>query len=478
MRGTMNTGSNLPTSDAENTTSHEVFDAIVIGAGFAGVTAARELREQGQRTLLLEARDRLGGRTWTDTFLGEQIELGGTWVAQLQPHVWREITRYNIPLVADAGPDRAIMPTLHGFRSFDPAEAFARQGKLLTPLFDGSREYFERPYEPLFRKDLLRKIDKLSMRDRLDQLNLSPEDELWITGTTAGLSGGSSKRGALTQLAQWWALSGWNIDGWNSLNTFRPESGTIALLKAILADASPELHLNSPVAAISDDGKHAHVTTYPGKRFAAPLVVVAVPVNVWKTINFTPQLPKAYIEASTAGIGVPNGTKLWIHIRGPVDRFLAQAPEGYPISMLITHSQLDDGQLVIGFSESESLDVSNRAQVEDAVRLLVPEAELVNFRAQAWGSDEFSLGGWSCKQPGQLTELLHAIQQPQGRLTFATSDIASGWSGYMDGAIESGLRAAGSDIITGNSDIALMTAEPYELPTVSGSPYLSIRPLG
>jgi monoamine oxidase len=57
------------------------YDAIVIGAGFAGLIAAREFSAKDDRTvLLLEARDRIGGRTWTANELGEEIEMGGTWV--------------------------------------------------------------------------------------------------------------------------------------------------------------------------------------------------------------------------------------------------------------------------------------------------------------------------------------------------------------------------------------------------------------
>jgi monoamine oxidase len=78
-----------------------VHDVIVIGGGFAGVTAAREAALRGRSVLLLEARDRLGGRTWNASWAGTSIEYGGAWVHWHQPHTWSEITR----AWPTAGPD-------------------------------------------------------------------------------------------------------------------------------------------------------------------------------------------------------------------------------------------------------------------------------------------------------------------------------------------------------------------------------------
>jgi monoamine oxidase len=59
----------------------DAFDVIVIGAGFAGLVAARDLGQQGHRVIVLEARDRVGGRTWYREFpeAGRKVELGGAW---------------------------------------------------------------------------------------------------------------------------------------------------------------------------------------------------------------------------------------------------------------------------------------------------------------------------------------------------------------------------------------------------------------
>lgn len=79
------------------------YDVIVIGGGFSGVTAARDCKKNNLRTLLLEAKSRLGGRTFDTQFRGHHIELGGTWVHWTQPAVWSEIERYGIEVEETPG---------------------------------------------------------------------------------------------------------------------------------------------------------------------------------------------------------------------------------------------------------------------------------------------------------------------------------------------------------------------------------------
>jgi glycine/D-amino acid oxidase-like deaminating enzyme len=461
----------VPSAHAdERRSNRRRFDVIVVGAGFAGLTAARELGAKGKRVLLLEARGRIGGRTWTDTFLGRQIERGGAWVDPRQPHVWRELARYNLPIVADVGPERAILPTLDGFAEYDPVEAYERQAELFTPYFAGSEKLFPRPYEPLYRKDLVRPVDRFSLRDRLDQLNYPPEDEIRMTSTTS-LYGGSSERGAYTHLAQWWELAGGTFEDFHAVNTYRPANGTISLAKAILEDGAPTLRLNSPIASIVQHERHVQVITRAGRKYTAPEVILAVPVNVWKTIRFSPPLPDAHRAASRWGFGVPHEKKLWLNLERPADRFLAEAPEGYPICIM---GRLNENDLIVAFSVEETFDVSSRRQVENAVRRVIPEAKLVSYTATDWYTDEFALGVGVFRQPFQLTRVHREIQQPHGRVKFATGDIADGWSGYIDGAIESGLRVAGSPTLTGPQTAALTAPNGSPLPQVDRKVYRSM----
>ena len=72
------------------------FDVIVVGAGYCGLTAAREAAVAGLKVLLVEARDRIGGRSWSSNINGYPFEMGGTWVTWGQPHVYREISRYQM----------------------------------------------------------------------------------------------------------------------------------------------------------------------------------------------------------------------------------------------------------------------------------------------------------------------------------------------------------------------------------------------
>lgn len=422
------------------------YDAIVIGAGFAGASAARSLTSKGLKVLVLEARNRIGGRVWTSTFAGEQVEMGGTWVDEKQPLVWQEVQKHKLALTADAPPARSYFPTTTtgGWQAFDPFDLFSRQSQVVTPLFEGSREWFPDPYKPFLREDLLRDLDKLSMRDRLNQMRYSPAEELLADPATSYLTGSASTMG-LTELAHWWALTGHSYEGYGSINTYRPTVGSTALVQSILNESKATVKLSSPVTTVSVSGKQVTVTA-KGTNYTAGGVVVAVPVNVWNSIKFTPGLPAEFTGLSTRGLGVRTAQKFMMHVRGSgLVRFSAESPaaSSSKITAVFPFKERSDGNIVIGFSNAASFNAGDRATVQTELRKIIPGIEVVAVSTQHWGQDPYSQGGWAVRGPGVLMGPLRTVQRPVGPLAFATSDIASGWNGYMDGAIESGNTAAG-----------------------------------
>lgn len=419
------------------------YDAVVVGGGFAGVTAARELQAAGLRTAVLEARDRLGGRTWTSELGGTTVELGGAWVHWQQPHVWSELTRYGIGIVED---DWAYDAVLLGSppRRHPAADAFARLNALFARYAGNSAGLLPHPHDPLRRADALRALDARSMADRLDELDATEEERGLLSGLLYEIAGAPLEDAGISQVLRWLALCDWSVEGWYETNRYRPAGGTRAILDAMLADGRVDVRLSAPVTAIARHERGVRVTVADGDVVAARCAVVAVPVNVWATIAFSPGLPAAHAEAARVGMGKPHQDKVWAWVRGErIGHIFAQLPAPEPLNFFWTYKYEGDRQLIIGINANPDLDVTDAAQVAAVLRRHVPEIqEVLEVRGQSWAADPYARGGNTGYRPGQLTGLLADLQAPWGRVAFAGADLASGWVGYIDGAIESGIRAA------------------------------------
>lgn len=149
------------------------FDAVVVGGGLAGLTAARELQKAGLQTLVLEARGRLGGRAWTAERSGKRLELGRAHVHWSQPFMWTEITRYGLELTSH--PDAERVTCLVGGRRYDSTvDKFEAQlDGPLKQLFAGSRDLYPEPYATGANQGAVETMDGMSATDRLDGLTMS-----------------------------------------------------------------------------------------------------------------------------------------------------------------------------------------------------------------------------------------------------------------------------------------------------------------
>jgi nicotine oxidoreductase len=414
-------------------------DAVVVGGGFAGITAARELRNRGLHTVVLEARDRLGGRTWTVDFARDQVEMGGTWIHWQQPHVWAEMTRYGIQVDDDVSEfDFGLFGTPP--RRYPPEEAFARVSELFSRYAGAAdRSALPRPFDPLYAESAIKR-DRLSMEDRLEEMGISSSEREWISGLLYSMAGSPLDRAGLMPVLRWMALGGWEMD--RTFGGYRPVGSTAAILEAMLSDGEVEVRLSSPVSAVEVSEDAVRATTRSGEAVAARVGVMAVPVNLWPTIEFSPALPSSHREAGKEGMGKPTHDKVFVHVRGDVGRVFAQLPALEPLNYFLTEKHYGDTQLIVGTNQNPSLDVTDKQQVAETIRRYIPEIdEVLDVRGHSWGTDEYARGGNTFHRPGQLRYLAD-LQQPLGRLAFAGADIASGYFGNIDGAIESGLRAA------------------------------------
>ena len=426
------------------------YDVIVVGAGFAGLTAARELAHRGSSVLVLEARDRVGGRTWTDSRLGRDLEMGGTWVHWLQPHVWSEITRYGIEVEPSPAPDRAYWISGGAVHQGTSADVDRLLETGMEALARESRAWFPHPHEPLQRderkshgREALAEFDRKSMTDYLDEMGLT-RDELEVsTGVWADHFNAPPHEGAATQGLRWAAVASGNWQLMHEVtSSYRLPLGTRQLTEAMARDSRAALRLGCAVTAIEQDSSGVTITTREGTSVRARQVIVTLPLNVLSHIDFRPGLSPAKQAATREGTAA-QGLKTWIRVRGDVEPFTAYAPAGHPLVFARTEYSVDGDTILVAFGpEATRLSPSDREGVAAALRAWRTDLEVVDVAGHDWVADEFTRETWPMQRPGQLTSYLSELQTPERAVHLAGSDYASGWAGFIDGAIESGLHVA------------------------------------
>lgn len=420
-------------------------DVIVVGGGFAGLTAARELRMAGRRVLILEGRGRLGGRTFTSDFAGTEVELGGAHVHWFQPHIFAELTRYGLSFTEPPEPARWSYISQGRLQDSTVEELLPRMNELFDRVFPDALATLPLPHQPLALADAVAALDHLSMQDRIDNSDLTAEERDLVNAVLSTACSAPCADGALTAMLRWFSLAGWNF-GLMLEAVGAYGLRTADLVEALVADAQPEVRLSTPVAAIEQHDERVTVTARGGEAFTAPAVVVTVPLNTLGAIDFSPALaPEKQAEAARGQAS--RGVKVWAQVRGDFEPFYVQAPDDRPITFLETKDVLADGtKLLMAFGpDAERMAADDEPAVRRAVEQLLPGgAEVVAATGHDWLADEFSRGTWSVFRPGQLSGALAALQAPHGQVVFAGGDVANGWNGFIDGAIESGLSAARS----------------------------------
>jgi monoamine oxidase len=420
-------------------------DVIVVGGGFAGLTAARELTRHGYRVTLVEARDRLGGRTWTrDTALGRELDMGGTWVHWIQPHVWAEITRYGVDLIESPAPEVAYWRVGDEVRSGSAEAMLAKLDASMKEILAPSRAVLPQPYDFFPLSDAVKALDNVTLADKIAEQDLDPEARALLDGMWALNFSGDPARSGYTQALRWCALSGgdWQLM-FEACATYKLAGGTRSLLEAIAADAADaDIRLGISVARIDEDDDGVRVTCADGSMLRGRRVVVTLPLNVLSSIDIRPGLGHG-ISAAAAEGQASTGVKVWARVRGDLGPFAAMADSTAALNFVQYEYSFDGDSLVVAFGPRAGVvDLSDPRAVEAELRRWLPDIEVVAVDAHDWTADPLSGETWPMLAPNQLEAVTQAARDTGRRVRLAGSDYARGWAGFIDGAIESGTQAA------------------------------------
>ena len=420
------------------------WDVVVIGGGLAGITAARDLQQRGLRTVVIEANDRLGGRTYTIEDEGCTIELGGTWIHWTQPFIWAEKERYGLEIEETPGcvAEHIVIHRGDRIEALDEHEIAEFMGGF-DLFFSEALQVWERPYDAHYNWKAIQERDTISVADRMASLKLTPLQQAAIGGFLEILSMSAPKSASYVEMMRCFALSGWNTVVFKDVAArYKFAKGTGALVDAIVRDGGFDVITNAQVSTITQGSDGVSIQTSNGDIYQSRIGIVTVPMNVMNTVRFNPPLSPIKREAADVK-HAGGGAKVFFVVKGDPGAVmtLARSADSALIGSF-TYHRGEHQSLLAGFSlEPDALDKSVE-EWQSIFNDYIPDLQILRTFGHPWGTDPLSQGSWCNYRPGTVARFAEALPTREGHLFFASGDHGEGWRGFMEGAIASGSQTA------------------------------------
>ncbi|WJY01034.1 NAD(P)/FAD-dependent oxidoreductase [Curtobacterium sp. 458] len=438
-------------------------DVVVIGAGVTGLVAANRLVAQGRSVAVLEARDRVGGRTWTNDIEGVTLEIGGQWVSPDQTALLETLDQLGLATYDRYREGSSVYIDQHGSRTeytgdiFPLPEATATEIERLVAVVD---EYVAKvdPSRPWETPDAAA-LDEVSFREWLRRLSddrVATENvELFIAGAMLTKPAHTfSALQALLMAASAGSFS--NLVDADFILDKRVVGGMQQVSERLAARLGDDVHLNAPVRTLRWDDEGVVAIADGGVEVRARQALVAVPPPLYSRISYEPPLPRRQHQLHQH---LSMGFVIKVHAvydrpfwRGAGLSGTAFSPyelvhEAYDNSM---HGS-EQGTLVGFVSDQHADDVFALSAVERKARVLDSLAHYYGDEARRpvvyyesdWGTEEWTRGAYAASfDLGGLVRYGADQRAAVGPLRFASSDLAGHGYQHVDGAVRMGREAA------------------------------------